>query len=218
MEWFLEYRKDLARHISYMEASGRHRHLLLAIPTRQRLTRVLRYVLDEAEFLSPHGVRSLSRIYKDRPYTLHLNGSEYRVRYVPAEADSDLFGGNSNWRGPVWFPVNYLLVECLQRYHFFFGDSFTVECPTGSGRRMTLAQVAEGLSHRLASLFLPEANGHRPCHGDQARFAADPHWRDLILFHEYFDGETGRGLGASHQTGWTALIAKLLHDLATHRQ
>jgi Mannosylglycerate hydrolase MGH1-like glycoside hydrolase domain len=214
MNWFLEHRKDLARHISYLVAGeiDHHAHRLLAIPSRERLERTLHYVLDENEFLSPFGVRSVSRIHLTRPYVLRVNGDEYRVTYVPGESDTSLFGGNSNWRGPVWFPVNFLLVEALERYHHFYGETFKVECPVGSGNMITLAQAADELRRRLASTFLPDEKGRRPCHGDDPRFASDPAWRDLLLFHEYFHGETGRGLGASHQTGWTALAIPLLCD------
>jgi len=220
MNWFLENRPDLARNISYMAAANEEgdSHRLLAIPTRERLERVLRYLLDENEFLSPHGIRSLSRIHGESPYTFTAGGQEYRVAYDPGESTSGLFGGNSNWRGPVWFPVNYLLVEALQRYHHFYGDSLTLECPTGSGVRMHLGQVAQEISRRLASLFLPDDHGARPCHGGDARFAEDPNWRDLVLFHEYFHGDTGRGVGASHQTGWTALVVRCLEDLAATRR
>ncbi|HSS43831.1 MAG TPA: glucosidase, partial [Thermoanaerobaculia bacterium] len=219
MEWFLENRKDLSRHISYMETGGHgHGHRLLAIPTRERLERVLRYLLDEKEFLSPYGIRALSRVYGERPYTFRVGANEYRVAYDPGESTTGLFGGNSNWRGPVWFPVNYLVVESLERYHHYYGDSFSVECPTGSGRRMNLSEVSHEIARRLASTFLPDQNGNRPCHGADRRFAVDPHWRDLLLFHEYFHGETGRGVGASHQTGWTALVVRCLEDLARSRQ
>jgi hypothetical protein len=191
---------------------------VLAIPSRERLTRVLRYVLDESEFLSPFGVRSLSRVHRDAPFVMHVNGDEYRVAYDPAESTTGLFGGNSNWRGPVWFPLNYLLIESLERYHHFYGDSFTVECPTGSGRRLPLCDVARELSARLASLFLADAEGRRPCHGDDERFARSPHWRDLVLFYEYFHGDTGRGLGASHQTGWTSLAVRCVQDTVRVRE
>ncbi|HMG52260.1 MAG TPA: glucosidase, partial [Kofleriaceae bacterium] len=190
---------------------------LLAIPNRERLERVLHYMLDEREFLSPHGIRSLSRIHADQPYQLLLDGASYEVRYAPGESDSGMFGGNSNWRGPVWFPVNYLIIEALKRYHHFYGDQLTVECPTGSGRRMHLGEVAEELERRLVSLFLPDASGARPCHGGAARYASDPAFSGLVLFHEYFHGDTGRGLGASHQTGWTALAANLLERVAIAR-
>ncbi len=208
--WFLKNRPDLAGQISHLEQRGGHGQYLLAIPSRARLERVLRFVLDEAEFLSAHGVRSLSRAYREQPFVLRSNGDEWRVGYVPGDSDSGLFGGNSNWRGPVWFPANYLLIEALERYHHFYGESFTMEFPTGSGRRLTLAQIAKDLSRRLVTLFLPGADGGRPALGGERRFAEDPHWRDWVWFHEYFHGDTGQGLGANHQTGWTALVARLI--------
>jgi hypothetical protein len=216
MEWFLKYRSDLARHISYLQTRRNgvaHGHRLLAIPSRERLDRVLRYLLDEQEFLAPFGIRALSRVYHDRPYVIRLCGEEQRVEYVPGESDSGLFGGNSNWRGPIWMPVNYLLIEALERYHHFYGDTLRVECPTGSGRMLNLKQVACEIARRVTSIFLPDASGRRPCHGDDRRYAADPCWRDLVLFYECFHGDTGRGVGASHQTGWTALVARLLEDV-----
>jgi hypothetical protein len=216
--WFLENRRDLARSISYMSAEGGvdRGHRLLAIPNRARLERVLRVMLDESEFLSPWGIRSMSRAHREKPFVFDANGTEYKVSYVPGEADSGLFGGNSNWRGPVWFPLNYLMIEALERYHHFYGDSFKVEYPTGSGRKATLGEVAADLSARLTTLFLDEGKG-RPCHGGDPRFASDPNWQDLVLFHEYFDGDTGRGAGASHQTGWTALVARCLEKRAFAR-
>lgn len=214
MEWFLNNREDLARQVSYMEheegCRGKLPRRMLAIPSRERLQRVLRYVLDEAEFLSPYGVRALSRVHAEHPFVFRVDGQEYFVDYTPAESTSSLFGGNSNWRGPIWFPVNYLLIEALERYHHFYGDSFLVECPTGSGHMLTLKQVARELGRRLSALFLPDASGRRPCHGDDARYAVDPHWKGLALFYEYFHGDNGRGVGASHQTGWTALVTRLL--------
>ncbi len=216
LRWFLENRPDLGRYISCMQGDhGDHR--LLAIPSRDRLERVLRVMLDEAEFLSPHGLRSLSRIHAERPFVLRYDGQEHRVAYEPAESMTGLFGGNSNWRGPVWMPLNFLILEALERYHHFYGDGLEVECPTGSGRRMNLAQVARELGRRLGGLFLADAHGRRPCHGADDRYAADPNFRELVLFHEYFDGDTGRGLGASHQTGWTALAVRLLEDQARAR-
>jgi hypothetical protein len=211
--WFLENRQDLAQHIAYMASGRGGAYRLLAIPSRERLQRVLRYVLDENEFLSPYGVRSLSRKHKDQPFIYRHGGEEFRVDYVPGESNTGLFGGNSNWRGPVWFPVNYLLVEALERYYYFYGDTLRVECPTGSGNWMTLKGVAKEISRRLVSVFLPDEHGVRPCYGTSplhARFAKDPAWKDLLLFHEYFDGDTGLGLGANHQTGWTALVVRLL--------
>ncbi len=220
LNWFLEHRKDLARHISYMseDHDPLHDHRLLAIPTRDRLERTLKYVLDESEFLSPHGVRSLSRAHMGKPYVFKTTNEEYRVRYTPGESDTSLFGGNSNWRGPVWFPVNYLLIEALERYSHFYGDSLLVECPVGSGQMMNLAQAAGEIRRRLSSLFLPDESGKRACHGADERYASDPAWRDLLLFHEYFHAETGQGLGASHQTGWTALAIPVLCDGPKVRQ
>jgi hypothetical protein len=228
LQWFLENRRDLARHIAYLEKAPRagapatngsqsESFRLLAIPSRERLVRTLRYVLDESEFLSPFGVRSLSRVYAAQPYVFSCLGQEYRVRYTPGESDSDLFGGNSNWRGPIWFPLNYLLVESLERYHHFYGDTLQVECPTGSGRWMNLLQVAQEIAARLQRLFVPDGDGRRPIHGAETRFAHDPHWKDLVLFYEYFDGDNGRGVGANHQTGWSALVVRLMATLGRDR-
>jgi hypothetical protein len=217
MNWFLENRKDLARHIAYDELSGCARgHRLLAVPSRERLVRVLGYLLDEAEFLSPYGLRSLSRVHKDHPYVFRDNGNEYTVDYVPGDSNTWLFGGNSNWRGPVWFPLNYLMIEALERYHHYYGDSLHVECPKGSGRYLTLKQVADELSSRLSALFL-KCEGARPCHAGDPRYQSDPRFSGLLLFHEYFHGEDGRGIGASHQTGWTALVVRCLESLARAR-
>ena len=213
MRWFLENRKDLARTVACMEPPGAEAgrgHRLLAIPSAERLVRVLRYLLDESEFLSPFGIRSVSKFHRDRPYVLRLGDKEHRVAYVPGESDKGYFGGNSNWRGPIWFPVNYLLVEALERYHRFYGETLRVECPTGSGQWMDLASVAKELYGRLAGIFLPGPGGARPCHAGVSPFEGDPGWRDLLLFHEYFHGDTGKGLGASHQTGWTALVIRCL--------
>jgi hypothetical protein len=212
MNWFLENRRDLGAQVSF--ASHVHGHALLAIPSRERLVRVLRYLLDEDEFLSPYGIRALSRIHAKQPFILRHGEDEFRVDYVPGESDTWLFGGNSNWRGPVWFPVNYLLVEALERYHYFYSDQLKVECPTGSGNFLSLDGVARELSRRLGAIFLPDSSGRRPCHGSDSRFASDPHWRDLLLFHEYFHGDNGRGVGATHQTGWTALVIRFLQGAA----
>ena len=214
-QWFMKHRADLAGEISYCEVGDNRR--LLAIPSRQRLERVLRYMLDENEFLSPHGLRSVSKFHGKHPYVFSAGGAEQRVDYGPAESTTYLFGGNSNWRGPVWFPINFLIVEALERYAHFYGDTLKVECPTGSGQMMNLREVSLELSARLTGIFLPDENGRRPCHGDDARFSTDPHWRNLVNFHEYFHGETGRGLGASHQTGWTALAIGCLADVARNR-
>jgi hypothetical protein len=211
MDWFLNNRTDLARHISYMKRSGGdHLYYMLAMPSQERLTRVLRYLLDESEFLSPYGLRSLSRFHLDHPYVFHAGGKDYRVNYCPGEGDTGLFGGNSNWRGPVWFPLNFILLEALEKYHHFYGDAVQVECPVGSGKMMNLQQVADELGSRLIKPFIADQNGRRPCHDDEQRFAEDPYWKDLLLFHEYFHGETGRGCGASHQTGWTALVSRII--------
>ncbi len=220
MQWFLDNRPDLARHIACMlpKAGERGVHRLLSIPSRARLERVLRYLLDETEFLSPHGIRSVSRIHAERPYVFDAGGATYTVDYVPGESATGLFGGNSNWRGPIWFPINYLVLEALERYFHFYGDDVTVECPVGSGCRLTLREVAQELARRLGGLFLPGPDGHRPCHGDDPRYASDPHWKDLVLFHEYFHGDTGRGVGASHQTGWTALVLRAIEDIANMRE
>ncbi len=219
MEWFLAYRPDLAEHVSLCAPDPAKCGMrLLALPTPERLTRVLGYLLDESEFLSPFGIRSLSRYHEAHPYELHVEGEVHRVEYLPGESTLGIFGGNSNWRGPVWFPLNFLLIEALERYHRFFGDSFTVECPTGSGRRVTLQEVSRELSRRLARLVCADPEGHRPCHGGDARYATDPAFRDLALFHEYFHAETGQGLGASHQTGWTALVVPLLDSVIRARE
>ena len=220
MSWFLTNRPDLARHIACMEprmGEDQCPQRLLAIPTRERLQRVLRYVLDETEFLSPHGIRSVSRVHKERPYEIDVHGMIHRVDYVPAEGNTGLFGGNSNWRGPIWFPINYLVLEALERYHHFYGDDLKVECPVGSGRLLTLQEVAHELEERLARIFLADASGQRPCHGGDARYAGDPHWKDLVLFHEYFHGDNGRGVGASHQTGWTSLVLRCIEGVAGRR-
>ena len=180
---------------------------LLSILNKQKLERVLAYLLDENEFLGPHGIRSLSRYHLEHPFVFHVGGQEYKVQYLPGESNTGMFGGNSNWRGPVWMPVNALIVRALLNLYSFYGDEFKVQCPTGSGQYMTLFEVAQEISRRLASTFLRDANGQRPVYGGTAKFQDDPHWRDLILFYEYFHGDNGAGLGASHQTGWTGLVA-----------
>ena len=220
MQWFLRNERELAQHVTLPDGKGgadHHRHVLLAMPSQERLVRVLRYLLDEREFLSPYGVRSLSAAHREQPFVLRTDGQEYRVDYAPGESTTGMFGGNSNWRGPIWFPLNFLLIEALERYGHFFGDALQVECPTGSGNLRTLQQVADELSARLARLFVRGSDGRRPFAGDDARLQGDPHWRDLVLFHEYFHGDTGRGCGASHQTGWTALVANCLDKVARQR-
>jgi hypothetical protein len=193
------------------KGNGRVRRLL-SIVSRDQLPRVLRYMLDEAEFLSPYGVRALSKHHRTHPYVLQVDGTQHRVDYEPAESTQGLFGGNSNWRGPVWFPVNYLLIESLQKFHHFYGDALTVSFPTGADQERNLWEVAAELSRRLTRIFLRGADGRRPVHGGAEKFQRDPHWRDLILFYEYFHGDNGAGIGAAHQTGWTGLVAKLLQQ------
>ncbi len=211
LEWFLSNRPDLAQHISNTTKCESGTLLrLLSIPSRDRLRRVLQHVLDSDQFLSPYGLRSLSRSYADNPYVFRLDGMEARLCYEPAESQTSLFGGNSNWRGPIWFPVNYLLIEALERYHHFYEDTLLVEFPAGSGELMNLSKVAEQIALRLSSIFTLNAKGYRPCFGDNFRYTEDPHWRDYVLFHEYFHGDIGCGLGANHQTGWTALITRCL--------
>ncbi len=211
LEWYLRHRPELAGLVSRWNEPGRGQRRLLSLLRGHRIKCVLRRMLDPAEFLSPYGIRAVSKVYENAPFTLSLAGEELRVGYVPGESDSGLFGGNSNWRGPVWMPVNYLIIESLQKFHHYFGDDFKVECPTGSGQMLTLNEIATELSGRLAKLFLKDAGGGRPVHGLYPKFHADPHFRDYVWFHEYFHGDSGRGVGASHQTGWTGLIAKLLH-------
>ena len=217
MDWFLENRGDLYHHISLMPMlkGDRGRRRLLAIPSQERLVRVLTRLLDEREFLSPFGIRSLSAVYRDHPYVLHIDGEQRTVYYDPGESTTSLFGGNSNWRGPVWIQMNYLLIEVLERYHHFYGENFKVECPVGSGTFLNLRQVSAELNRRLCMLFIPDAEGRAPWQGDTNIFSEDPHWRGLNWFHEYFHGDIGRGCGASHQTGWTALIARCLEDYVT---
>ncbi|HEY2512222.1 MAG TPA: glucosidase [Polyangiaceae bacterium] len=209
--WFIENRPDYAEHLAVgLDERGAAQRRLLSLVDRSRLERILARLLDEKEFLSPHGVRALSAAHRDEPFDAFLGGMRHRVAYEPGESSSGLFGGNSNWRGPVWFPVNYLLIESLQRFHHYYGDDLRVECPTGSGRMMNLWDVASELSRRLASLYLIGPDGRRPAHGSSELLQRDPHFKDHITFYEYFHGDDGRGLGASHQTGWTALVAKLL--------
>jgi mannosylglycerate hydrolase MGH1-like protein len=212
MQWFIDNHPEFREHVENASKPGVGMRRLLAIVGREQLPRVLRFMLDEAEFLSPHGVRALSRYHRDHPYVLHLDGTEHRVDYEPAESSSGLFGGNSNWRGPVWFPMNYLLIESLQKFHHFYGDTLKVPCPTGSATALNLWQVAVELSRRLTRIFLRDAEGRRPVYGGTDKFQRDPHWRDLILFYEYFHGDNGAGIGAGHQTGWTGLVAKLLQQ------
>ncbi len=212
LDWFVEHRPDLTGGVASMHARGDRDRRLLSIVDGDQLRRILHVMLDEREFLSPYGIRSISRIHKDQPYVLSVDGHEYRVDYEPGESTTGLFGGNSNWRGPIWFPINFLLIEALQKFHRYFGDEYRVECPTGSGRMLTLNEVATELSRRLTRIFLDDADGRRPVFGATALFQTDPNWHGLIPFHEYFHGDTGAAVGASHQTGWTALVAKLLQQ------
>jgi len=212
MQWFIDNHPDVPNHIETQQTSAGGTRRLLSLVNRAQLESALRYMLDESEFLSPHGIRAISRFHKDNPYVMRVNGSEHRVDYEPAESSTGLFGGNSNWRGPVWFPINFLLIEALQKFHYFYGDSFTTELPTGSGEKASLWQAAAEISHRLSRIFLRSDNGKRPVYGGLDIFQNDPHWRDLIYFHEYFHGDNGAGIGASHQTGWTGLVAKLIEQ------
>jgi len=214
LNWFFENRIFLrdSGNVACIRAPGEQSRRLLSIINRERLSRILRPMLDENEFLSEYGIRSLSKYHQNHPYTFHVEGQAHTLSYQPAESESALFGGNSNWRGPVWFPINYLLIESLQKLHHYFSDSFKVEFPTGSGRELTLGEVATELSMRLIRLFLRNPDGKRPVYGGLHLFQEDPYWRDLILFHEYFHGDNGAGLGASHQTGWTGLVAKLIQQ------
>jgi hypothetical protein len=223
LDWFIANNPALAKQLeashraqsspSDPHSQSRSRDMLLTIPSTKQLLRLLAYVLDENEFLSPHGMRSLSRVHAEYPYRLTLENRDYGIDYCPGDSNTDFFGGNSNWRGPVWFPMNALLIEALEKYHDFYGDAFKVECPTGSGVYMTLREVAVEISRRLTSLFTASPDGSRPCHGDNQLYAKDPHWKDLILFYEHFHGDNGRGIGASHQTGWTSLVSECIERL-----
>jgi mannosylglycerate hydrolase MGH1-like protein len=212
MQWFIDNRPEFREHVEMQTTGDGRTRRLLSIVSYEQVPRVLRYMLDEAEFLSPYGVRALSKHHQTHPYVLSVDGTANRVDYEPAESTQGLFGGNSNWRGPVWLPVNYLLIESLQKFEHFYGDSVHVQCPTGSGHEMTLGEVATELSRRLVRIFLRGPDGRRPVYGRVEKFQSDLHWRDLLLFYEYFHGDNGSGVGASHQTGWTALVAKLLQQ------
>jgi hypothetical protein len=212
LEWFVENRRDLCANVACMRQPGVGERRLLSIVTADQLRRVLKIMLDENEFLSPYGIRAVSHAHKDQPYVLPVDGREYRVSYEPGESSTGLFGGNSNWRGPIWFPVNYLLIESLQKFHHYLGDDFKVECPTGSGQFLTLWEVAAVLSRRMTRIFLRDESGWRPVHGNVGRYASDPNWNELVLFYEHFHGDDGSGVGASHQTGWTGVVAKLLQQ------
>jgi Glycosyl hydrolase family 63 C-terminal domain len=212
---FLGARPELTAFIQDPARRGEKGRMLGSILNEEKLRRVLARMLDEQEFLSPYGIRSLSRYHAAHPYVFRVGDQDHRVSYLPAESDSGMFGGNSNWRGPIWMPVNGLIVRALLQYYAYYGNHFTIECPTGSGKQMTLYGVADEIAHRLAGIFLRDANGRRPVYGGTAKFQEDPHWRDLLLFYEYFHGDNGAGLGASHQTGWTGIIARLMQLFAT---
>ena len=214
LDWFLSNRPDLLKYIKVRRASGTKNpgRCLLALPTEERLRKTLSHMFHRNEFLSPFGIRSMSKAHDKEPFVFEHGGMRNEVRYTPGESNTDMFGGNSNWRGPIWFPTNFLIIEALERYYYFYGDSFTIEYPTGSGEMKTLLEIAIDLCDRLISLFVPAANGYRPCFGDAPRYSDVPHWQNLLLFHEYFHAETGEGLGASHQTGWTALVVRLVRE------
>jgi len=222
--WFLDHRKDLSQQIELLaqqtcsKSKGSHDLYLLSIPKKERLRSVFKYLCDEAEFLSDYGIRSLSKYHKQNPYVLSMGGTIYKVAYVPGESDSCLFGGNSNWRGPVWMPMNILLAESLRRVDNFYKNDLLMEYPVGTGRMVRPHVATLDIYERIISLFLPDYRGKRPCHGDDDIFNTDPHWKNLIYFYEYFHADSGRGLGASHQTGWTACVANLVFEVATARE
>ena len=218
LNWFIANRPELSENVACMDMDGIEDRRLLAIVTPERLRRILERFLSEDEFLSPFGLRSISKYHKEHPYVLQVGGARFQVDYEPAESTSGLFGGNSNWRGPVWFPLNYLFIEALQKFHWYLGDGFKLEYPSGSGQEHTLWEVAQDLSRRMTALFLPGADGARPCYGTNKTFQNDPHWNNLLVFHEFFNGDTGEGLGASHQTGWTGLVAKLVQQYAEYAE
>lgn len=209
-DWFVENRPDLQRNVACLQTHGREERRLLAVVDPETLGEILEKMLDENKFLSPHGIRSLSRFHREHPLIVKGEGAEHRVDYEPAESSTGLFGRNSNWRGPIWSPVNYLIIEALQKFHPYLGDGFKVECPTGSGKLCTLQEVADQLSLRQIDLFKRDPHGHRAIYGTNPMLQNDPFWRNQISFYEYFNADTGEGLGASHQTGWTALVAKLI--------
>jgi hypothetical protein len=220
MDWFLANRPEILKYVTVRKVPGEKNpgRCLLAIPSQERLRKTLQRLVDSEEFLSTHGIRSLSKAHADDPFVFQHGGHVHEVRYTPGESDSDMFGGNSNWRGPIWFPTNYLIIEALERYHYFYGDSFTLEYPAGSGEIKNLGDIALDLRERLISLFLPDEKGRRPCFGDAHRYADSPDWGNLLLFHEYFHGETGEGLGASHQTGWTSLVVRLIRERQSRKE
>lgn len=216
LDWFIANRPELAAQLyasEKIQGGANQNTKLLSIPSPERLQRMIGYILDEQEFLSPHGIRSLSKVHEEYPYKLTLDGRDYSIDYCPGDSNTDFFGGNSNWRGPIWFPVNALIIEALDKYHEFYGESFTVEYPSGSGEHYTLQAIADGLCTRLSSLFMPNEHGDRPCHGGDPKYATDPDWKELVLFYEHFHGDNGKGIGASHQTGWTSLVSYCIERL-----
>jgi hypothetical protein len=212
MEWFIDNRPDLTAGLASLTQAGVGKRRLLSLVNKDRLQRIFTRLFDEAEFLSPHGIRSLSRFHLDHPYALELEGSRFQINYEPAESTTGTFGGNSNWRGPVWFPMNFLIIEALQRLCHYYGDSFLVNFPIGSSNRVNLEEAAKLISQRLVSLFLPDTSGKRPVFGDKPLYQQSAGFKNYVLFYEYFNGDTGLGLGASHQTGWTGLVAKLIQQ------
>jgi hypothetical protein len=210
LQWFLRHRPDLANLISRWTEKGKGERHLLSLLRGHRMKRLLKRMLDETEFLSPYGIRALSKVYDAQPYSFTIDGSTFTVKYAPAESQTGLFGGNSNWRGPIWFPVNFLIIESLQRFYHYYGEDFKIEHPTGSGQMRTLKEIARELSERLIGIFTRQLNGRRAVFGAEDKFQTDPDFKDYILFYEYFHGDNGRGVGASHQTGWTGLVAKLI--------
>jgi hypothetical protein len=214
LDWFIANRPDLTKNMACMRSEGMRERRLLSITDRNQLERILKVMLDEDEFLSSYGIRALSRRHLKHPYSLAIDGMEHSVQYEPGESSTGLFGGNSNWRGPIWMPVNYLLIQALRRFYEYYGVDLKIECPTGSGNMLTLEQTSNEISRRLIGVFQRDATGRRPVLDGNRLFENDPHWRDLIPFHEYFHGDSGAGVGASHQTGWTALVASLICDLS----
>jgi hypothetical protein len=210
MKWFSQNRPDLAILVSGWLKKNKEGKYLISILNGDRMRMILDRMLDEKEFLSEYGIRSLSKYHLDNPYKFSSNGNSFSIQYVAGESNTDMYGGNSNWRGPVWLPFNFLIIETLRRFHLYYGDDFKVECPTGSGRYMNLSRVADELGTRLATIFVKDKNGKRAVFGDDEKLQSDPHFNNHILFHEYFHGDTGKGLGASHQTGWTGLIIRYL--------
>jgi len=218
LEWFLAKRPDLAALVSRWREPGSKSRRLLSVARAFRMKKILARMLDENEFLSPYGIRALSRYHLDHPYVIDIHGQRYEVQYDPGDSTSRMYGGNSNWRGPIWMPANYLIVESLRRFYDYYGDAFKVECPTGSGKYLTLWEVAEEIARRLMKLCLRDESGRRASAGDNSQLQTDPNFKDYVQFYEYFHGDSGRGLGASHQTGWTGLIANLIAEHGIARQ